>query len=281
MVPIKIPQKIVLRMSTSISLHDRFSKIAESSSHEDTQLFDILQRPTNGDASDTLTDNSSEIEDYYNNRKKTPKQRIVLARPLPIGMRYTNVDKIKTQRISVFERLGYPRNRSYYKQPQVKSVTKEQLDKELDDYMIEGVALNSKTCHTFIAMSGGRALTATVRAVSQRKFKPTKAPIILTEAAVSQVKTLLKLKPNSQGLKIGVKTRGCNGLAYTLDYFTEKSKLDEQVNQDGVTILIDRKAQLSLLGTEMDYVQEPLSSQFVFYNPNIKGTCGCGESFNI
>lgn len=63
--------------------------------------------------------------------------------------------------------------------------------------------------------------------------------------------------------------------------FDLPDKLDEEVKQDGVTILIDKKAQLSLLGTEMDYVESKLSSEFVFNNPNIKGTCGCGESFNI
>lgn len=58
-------------------------------------------------------------------------------------------------------------------------------------------------------------------------------------------------------------------------------KLDEEVVQDGVRILIDKKAQLSLLGTEMDYVESKLSSEFIFNNPNIKGTCGCGESFSL
>jgi iron-sulfur cluster assembly accessory protein len=57
--------------------------------------------------------------------------------------------------------------------------------------------------------------------------------------------------------------------------------LDEEVVQDGVRIIIDKKAQLSLLGTEMDFVETKLSSEFVFNNPNIKGTCGCGESFSI
>lgn len=70
-------------------------------------------------------------------------------------------------------------------------------------------------------------------------------------------------------------------MSYTLDYATEKSKLDEEVVQDGVRIFVDRKAQLSLLGTEMDYVEDKLSSEFVFNNPNIKGTCGCGESFSV
>lgn len=58
-------------------------------------------------------------------------------------------------------------------------------------------------------------------------------------------------------------------------------KLDEEVQQDGVRVIIDKKAQLSLLGTEMDFVESKLSSEFVFNNPNIKGTCGCGESFSI
>jgi iron-sulfur cluster assembly protein len=66
-----------------------------------------------------------------------------------------------------------------------------------------------------------------------------------------------------------------------LDYAKEKSKLDEEVVQDGVRIFIDRRAQLSLLGTEMDYIENKLSSEFIFNNPNIKGTCGCGESFSV
>lgn len=64
-------------------------------------------------------------------------------------------------------------------------------------------------------------------------------------------------------------------------YIFTTDKLDEEVIQDGVRILIDRKAQLSLLGTEMDFVESKLSAEFVFNNPNIKGTCGCGESFSL
>ncbi|XP_055374853.1 iron-sulfur cluster assembly 1 homolog, mitochondrial [Condylostylus longicornis] len=123
--------------------------------------------------------------------------------------------------------------------------------------------------------------TATIRAVKGRKLIPTRAALTLTPSAVKRVKELLTGKPEFSGLKIGVRQRGCNGLSYTLDYAKEKDKLDEEVAQDGVKIFIDKKAQLSLLGTEMDYVESKLSSEFVFNNPNIKGTCGCGESFSL
>ncbi|XP_020289178.1 iron-sulfur cluster assembly 1 homolog, mitochondrial [Pseudomyrmex gracilis] len=122
---------------------------------------------------------------------------------------------------------------------------------------------------------------ATIRAVKGRKIIPTRAALILTPNAVKKIKEILKNKSEYIGLKVGVRQRGCNGLSYTLDYAKEKSKLDEEVVQDGVRIFIDRKAQLSLLGTEMDYIESKLSSEFVFNNPNIKGTCGCGESFSV
>lgn len=102
-----------------------------------------------------------------------------------------------------------------------------------------------------------------------------------TPSAVNKIRFLLQDKPEFIGMKVGVRTRGCNGLTYTLDYTKEKDKADEEVLQDGVRVFIEKKAQLTLLGTEMDFVETKLSSEFVFNNPNIKGTCGCGESFNI
>ncbi|XP_014217340.1 iron-sulfur cluster assembly 1 homolog, mitochondrial [Copidosoma floridanum] len=123
--------------------------------------------------------------------------------------------------------------------------------------------------------------SATVRAVKGRKILPSRAALVLTPNAINKIKEILHDKPEYIGLKVGVRQRGCNGLSYTLDYATEKSKLDEEVIQDGVCVIIDTKAQLSLLGTEMDYIENKLSSEFVFNNPNIKGTCGCGESFSV
>uniref|UniRef100_A0AC35G7M9 FeS cluster biogenesis domain-containing protein n=1 Tax=Panagrolaimus sp. PS1159 TaxID=55785 RepID=A0AC35G7M9_9BILA len=110
---------------------------------------------------------------------------------------------------------------------------------------------------------------------------PTRKAITLTPEAVKRVKNLLSHRPESTALKIGVQQKGCNGYTYTLDYANEKAKFDEEVVQDGVKIWIDSKAQLSLLGSEMDFQENRLSEGFVFRNPNIKGTCGCGESFNI
>uniref|UniRef100_UPI00358F0F0A iron-sulfur cluster assembly 1 homolog, mitochondrial n=1 Tax=Myxine glutinosa TaxID=7769 RepID=UPI00358F0F0A len=127
----------------------------------------------------------------------------------------------------------------------------------------------------------GRILSATVRAVKPTRSGPSRAALVLTPSAEKRIRQLMKDKTEYIGLKLGVKTRGCNGLSYTLDYVSAKGKMDEEIVQNGVRIIIDPKAQLTLLGTEMDYVETKLENQFVFNNPNIKGTCGCGESFNI
>jgi iron-sulfur cluster assembly protein len=107
-------------------------------------------------------------------------------------------------------------------------------------------------------------------------------PINVTPAALERVRTLLaqRGKP-SAGVRIGIRARGCSGMSYTLEYADEKTSFDEVVETDGVTILIDPKATMFILGTEMDYVEDKLESGFVFRNPNEKGRCGCGESFHV
>ncbi len=112
--------------------------------------------------------------------------------------------------------------------------------------------------------------------------RPRPQAINVTERAAERVKALLasRGKP-SFGVRIGIRTKGCSGLSYTLEFADEKGPLDEMVEAHGVTLLIDPKATMFILGTEMDYVEEKLQSGFVFTNPNEKGRCGCGESFHV
>lgn len=122
--------------------------------------------------------------------------------------------------------------------------------------------------------------TATDKPKSEPKSRP--APIKLTEAAAAQIKALLAQRgKESLGVRVGVRNAGCSGLAYTLEYVDEADPFDEMVEERGVTVLIDPKAIMFLLGTEMDYVEEKLKSGFTFTNPNEKGRCGCGESFHV
>lgn len=104
----------------------------------------------------------------------------------------------------------------------------------------------------------------------------------VTDAAVERVKALIEQrgKPTA-GVRIGVRTKGCSGLSYTLEYADERGPKDEVVESQGITILVDPKATLFLIGTEMDFVEEKLKTGFVFRNPNEKGRCGCGESFHV
>ena len=104
----------------------------------------------------------------------------------------------------------------------------------------------------------------------------------VTESAASRIQALLaKRGKPSLGIRVGVRSRGCSGLTYTLEYADEKGKFDEIVEDKGVTILIDPKATMFILGTEMDFVEDKLQSGFTFRNPNEKGRCGCGESFTV
>jgi iron-sulfur cluster assembly protein len=109
-----------------------------------------------------------------------------------------------------------------------------------------------------------------------------KQAMTITEAAAARVQALLaKRGKPSAGIRIGVRARGCSGLTYTLEYADEKGKFDEVVEDKGVTILIDPKATMFIIGTEMDFVDDKLQSGFTFRNPNEKGRCGCGESFHV
>jgi iron-sulfur cluster assembly protein len=104
----------------------------------------------------------------------------------------------------------------------------------------------------------------------------------ITDAAAARVRELMgrRGKP-SVGIRIGIRTAGCSGLQYTIEYADRRTEFDEIVEDKGVTILVEPKAAMFLLGTEMDFVDEKMKSGFVFNNPNEKGKCGCGESFHV
>lgn len=107
-------------------------------------------------------------------------------------------------------------------------------------------------------------------------------PITITSNALKHVHTLLaKRGKPSLGLRVGIKSGGCSGLSYIVEYADEKGQFDEAVTIEGVTIIIDPKAIMYLIGTEMDYVDGDFKSGFVFNNPNEKNKCGCGKSFSV
>jgi iron-sulfur cluster assembly protein len=104
----------------------------------------------------------------------------------------------------------------------------------------------------------------------------------LTDIAAEQVKILLmKREKPSFGIRIGVKSGGCSGFTYYVEYADSKNTFDEIIEDKGIIILIDPKAVMYLIGTQMDYFDSDFKSGFVFVNPNEKGQCGCGKSFNI
>jgi iron-sulfur cluster assembly protein len=122
-------------------------------------------------------------------------------------------------------------------------------------------------------------MSTTISASKPRRALP---PLMtLTDAAAERLGALYAKGQEGRLLRISVNTKGCSGLAYAMSWVDAAGPGDEVVTDKGLTVLVDRKASLFLIGTVMDYEVQALSSGFTFTNPNEKGRCGCGESFHI
>ncbi|MBN6078447.1 iron-sulfur cluster assembly protein IscA [Aggregatibacter actinomycetemcomitans] len=105
--------------------------------------------------------------------------------------------------------------------------------------------------------------------------------ITLTESAADRVRTFLAKRGKGIGLRLGVKTSGCSGLSYMLEFVDTLNEDDQVFEQHGVKVIVDTKSLVYLDGTQLDFAKEGLNEGFKFANPNVKDECGCGESFNV
>jgi len=105
--------------------------------------------------------------------------------------------------------------------------------------------------------------------------------ITLTDAAAERVRHFLDNRGKGEGLRLGVKTSGCSGMAYVLEFCDEAGDEDQVFESNGVKLIIDPKSMVYLDGTEVDFGKEGLNEGFKFNNPNVKDECGCGESFTV
>ena len=105
--------------------------------------------------------------------------------------------------------------------------------------------------------------------------------IILTENAAKHVASQMAARGKGVGIRVGVTTTGCSGMAYVLEFVDELNAEDKVFANHGINVIVDPKSLLYLDGTEMDFVKTGLNEGFEFHNPNIKGECGCGESFTV
>lgn len=103
----------------------------------------------------------------------------------------------------------------------------------------------------------------------------------MTDSAASRVTTFLEQRGKGIGLRLGVKTTGCSGMAYVIEFADNVEESDSVYEDKGVKVIIDAKSLVYLNGTELDYTKEGLNEGFKFTNPNEKNTCGCGESFTV
>ena len=102
--------------------------------------------------------------------------------------------------------------------------------------------------------------------------------VTLTEKAATHIKNYIEKRGKGVGLRLGVRTSGCSGMAYTLEFADEFNDTDNQFESFGVKVHVDPKSLVYLEGTELDFVREGLNEGFKFNNPNVKSSCGCGES---
>jgi iron-sulfur cluster assembly protein len=105
--------------------------------------------------------------------------------------------------------------------------------------------------------------------------------ITLTESAANHVSRYIARRGKGLGLRLGVRTTGCSGMAYKLEYADDTQPEDLQFESHGVRVFVDPKSLVYIDGTELDFVREGLNEGFRFNNPNVKSECGCGESFNV
>jgi len=125
-------------------------------------------------------------------------------------------------------------------------------------------------------------MTAGTNTATTRPTRVRPKAIRLSDAAASRIREIMeKADGKYQGVRVGVVNGGCAGMSYTMDYAEAPQAFEEVVEDKGVKVFIDPKAIMFLIGTEMDFVREKLSSRFVFNNPNQTAACGCGESVSI
>ena len=109
--------------------------------------------------------------------------------------------------------------------------------------------------------------------------------LTISERAAERIRHLMSLRPEDAapaiGIRIGVRNAGCSGMSYTMDYAEDVGPGAEAITQRGVTVVVDPAAVMFLIGTELDFSEDRLSATFVFNNPNVTSTCGCGESFTV
>jgi len=105
--------------------------------------------------------------------------------------------------------------------------------------------------------------------------------LTMTDSAAAHVKAFLDNRGKSLGLRLGVKTSGCSGMAYVMEFADQLEPGDQVFEDHGIKLIVDEKSLLYLDGTELDFAKEGLNEGFKFNNPNVKDSCGCGESFTV